>query len=413
MRYSTSTYLVLASALAMGILIAFQVAWLRQSQQLVEEQFQTKVNTALSSTVACLAQDASSQESCMTTAGECQEKLDELIRTDRFAQVLSSSLAGYNINLPYEAKVCAKPEAGADAALVAKAETQLPPYSYALDPITQTDTHFLNLEFAGRKQYILGKMGVMTAASIGILVLICVLFFYATYRLLREQKMSDLNREFFNHMAHEFRTPLTNIKLAGSLLQRKEMIPAGRPHLNIIQSEAAQLMQQVEQVLYLARLEKNDYLLRKEACDTVALFRSTITAMELQAESGNAHIAFTPSHTSSVIQADSLHLQNALRNLLDNALKYGGEKAEVRVDLREYTDHIKLAVADNGPGLSDQQQQEIFTPFYRLKTAAKHCKGFGLGLAYVKRIVDLHQGQITVGSTLGQGTCFEITLPKS
>jgi signal transduction histidine kinase len=259
----------------------------------------------------------------------------------------------------------------------------------------------------------LNKMGMMTGASFGILLLICALFFYATYRLLREQKMSDLNREFFNHMAHEFRTPLTNIKLASSLLARKDLVPSGKPHLSIIQSEATQLMQQVEQVLYLARLEKNDYLLRKEACNVVELFQSTIAAMDLQVAKQNANIHFAPPANFSPIQIDSLHLQNALRNLLDNALKYAGEDAEIQIDLRESGDRILFSVSDNGPGLSAQQQEQIFTPFYRQQTSRNNCKGFGLGLAYVKRIVDLHKGQINVFSTEGQGTRFEINLPKS
>lgn len=412
MRYATSTYLVLASAIAMAVLIAIQVAWLRQSQQLIEEQFQTNVNTALCSTVQTLAQQEGAQESfgvaCLPTPIECGEELNELIQTDLFAQTLSSSLAGFNINLPYEARVCAKPPDS-----LQDANDELSPYSCALDPITQTDSHILNLEFAGRKKYMLNKMGMMTGASFGILLLICALFFYATYRLLREKKMSDLNREFFNHMAHEFRTPLTNIKLASSLLARKDLVPAGKPHLNIIQSEATQLMQQVEQVLYLARLEKNDYLLRKENCDVVDLFQSTVAAMDLQVAKQNANIHFTPPPDFPTIQVDALHLQNALRNLLDNALKYAGEEAEIRIDLKESGDRVLFSVSDNGPGLSALQQEQIFTPFYRQQTSRNNCKGFGLGLAYVKRIVDLHKGQINVVSTEGQGTRFEINLPKS
>ena len=176
MRYATSTYLVLASAIAMAVLIAIQVAWLRQSQQLIEEQFQTNVNTALCSTVQTLAQQEGAQESfgvaCLPTPIECGEELNELIQTDLFAQTLSSSLAGFNINLPYEARVCAKPPDS-----LQDANDELSPYSCALDPITQTDSHILNLEFAGRKKYMLNKMGMMTGASFGILLLICALFF--------------------------------------------------------------------------------------------------------------------------------------------------------------------------------------------------------------------------------------------
>lgn len=135
--------------------------------------------------------------------------------------------------------------------------------------------------------------------------------------------------------------------------------------------------------------------------------------MDLQVAKQNANIHFAPPSDFPIIQADSLHLQNALRNMLDNALKYAGEDAEIRIDLEESNDRIQFSVSDNGPGLSPQQQEQIFTPFYRQQTSRNNCKGFGLGLAYVKRIVDLHQGQINVSSIEGQGTRFEINLPKS
>ena len=412
MQQRTSTYLVIASAIAMAALLIVQVIWLRHSQGLMEEQFQTNVNTALCSAVATLAQDEVCRkpftESCMLTAAECTQRLDQLVKTDRFSKTVSSSLAGFNINLPYEAKIRTKPPS-----YTPKEAAELPPYSCSLDPITSTDSHFLNLEFAEKKKYTLSKMGVMTGTSFGILFLICLLFFYASYHLLRQQKMSNLNREFFNNMAHEFRTPLTNIKLASSLMQRKSLAPAGQPHLNIIQNEASQLMQQVEQVLYLARLEKDDYLLRKEECELVSLCRETINDMRLQSEAKGADIQFMPTHTSTQLRVDALHLKNALRNLLDNALKYGGEDAQIRVDLKEYERSIVLTVQDNGPGLSAQQQEQIFTPFYRQQATRKSCKGFGLGLAYVKRIVDLHHGNIQVVSQSGHGASFEITLPKT
>lgn len=134
--------------------------------------------------------------------------------------------------------------------------------------------------------------------------------------------------------------------------------------------------------------------------------------MDLQVAKQNANIHFTPPPDFPTIQVDALHLQNALRNLLDNALKYAGENAEIRIDMEESGDRVLFSVSDNGPGLSAQQQEQIFTPFYRQQTSRNNCKGFGLGLAYVKRIVDLHKGQINVFSKEGQGTRFEINLPK-
>jgi signal transduction histidine kinase len=288
----------------------------------------------------------------------------------------------------------------------------LPPYACSLDPITQTDSHFLELEFGDQRQYILKQMGIMTGASFSILILICGLFFYASYLLLRQQKMSELNREFFNHMAHEFRTPLTNIKLAGSLLSRKQIPGMEQPHLQIIRKEADHLMQQVEQVLYLARIEDQDYLLRKENCELVSMLRETLTDMQLQIDQKQAQVSFTPSHTYTNMMVDGLHLRNALRNLLENALKHNPDEVRIRMSLREYATHIEITLEDNGKGINASQLKRIFIPFHRLKESQQSCKGFGLGLAYVKRIVDLHSGQISVFSKPANGTRFEISIPK-
>lgn len=411
MRASTSTYLVLASALAMALLIVFQVIWIRHSQQLMEEQFNSNVSQALNTTVDELALDDSCRkpfsENCVVSATQCAEILDTLIQTEVFASTLSKSLASFSIDIPYEAKVCAKTPSYDPSA------DRLPPFSCALDPITKTDSHFIELKFTNQKRYILNQMGIMTGASFGILVLICCLFFYASYLLLRQQKMSDLNREFFNHMAHEFRTPLTNIKLAGNLLERKKLLNRNQPHLQIIRKEAGHLMQQVEQVLYLARIEDNDYLLRKEDCELVGLCRETLAGMQLQIDEKQAQVSFTPSHTSSTIQADCLHLRNALRNLLDNALKHNENHVNIQLQLREYPERIEITLSDNGKGMSTSQLSRIFVPFHRLQESDKSCKGFGLGLAYVKRVFDLHGGKISVFSQEDQGSRFEMSIPKT
>ncbi|MEM1215899.1 MAG: HAMP domain-containing sensor histidine kinase [Bacteroidota bacterium] len=414
MQRSTTTYLVVLAAVAMAALIAFQAKWLRHSQSLMEKQFEAQVSEALTLTVDQFATTSQCQKSfsnqCVAvTATNCGKILDTLIKTELFASTLSKCLSDQDIDLPYVAKVQAVP------ARYNSEDTGLPPYSCSLDPMSKTGSHFVNLEFAGARKHILQQMGTMTGASLGILTFICLLFFYASYLLLRQQRMSELNREFFNHMAHEFRTPLTNIKLASRLLERKA-VTAGNSqrHLQIIQYEAGQLTQHVEQVLYLARLEKNDYLLRKESFELTQTIREVIASMQLQVAQHAAQISFTPSHVSTQFDGDELHLSNALRNLIDNALKYACDTPVVAITLRELPQQIELTVSDNGPGLTDAQKRGMFEPFRRFnqEQACASSKGFGLGLAYVKRIVDLHEGQIHVHSQPGQGTRIELILPK-
>ena len=411
MKNSITTYLILASGLAMAALLIIQVSWMRQSQELLEERFDQKVNMALCNTVERLAKD----ESCRPlpgqcrSASECESQLDTLLETPLFDQTLTKTLAFYDIHLPYRANILSR-----DTKL-AYLPSELPPYSCTLNPLTDSDTHFINLEFEGKAGFILQKMGMMTGASFGILLFICLVFFYATYHLLRQQRMSNSNREFFNHMAHEFRTPLTNIKLAGAMMQRHGIEPKQETYLNIITDESEQLLSQVESVLYLARLEKEDYLLNKEPVQLGNLFGEVLRKMQLRIAEQEADVQFDHPTQEATISGDALHLANAFRNLLDNALKYTGKAARINIDLAEQEEGWQLSIADNGPGLQPQQQERLFDPFYRCQEKGNDNtigrKGFGLGLAYVKRVVDLHQGRIQVDSHPGAGTRFQILFP--
>jgi signal transduction histidine kinase len=405
MRDRTTIYLIIASGLAMAVLILFQVSWMQHSQEMLAAQFNEKVEVALGRAVNELATNEECvkpfRQECNLTPAECTKELEAFIETEDFDQALSRSLAGFNIDMPYRADICSKPEASAK------------PIAYSLDPLTASDEHFVNLEFEGQTGYVLNQLGWMTGASFSILLFLGIVFAYATYHLLRQQRLSELNREFFNHMAHEFRTPLTNIRLAGTLLERKAGLDREQPHLKIIRSESAQLMQQVEQVLHLARLEKRDYLLQDESCELVGLVQESLTAMRLQIDEKGAEVHFSPTHVQMPFRGDVLQLRNVVRNLVDNALKYSGSPAHIRIDLQEQRQQYVLAVTDNGPGFTAEQKALVFEPYHRCRAVDGGRKGFGLGLAYVKRIVELHGGRVQLHSQPGEGARFECIFPKT
>ena len=409
MKNSITTYLVLASGLAMAALLIIQVSWMRQSQELLEEQFDQKVSMALCMTVEQLAEEESCirplQASC-ASASSCQKELDALVGTSLFDETLARTLAFYNIDLPYRADIVSNEEQPAYV------PAGLPSYSCNLNPITNSDNHYIQLEFDDKSGFVVQKLGMMTGASFGILLFICLVFFYATYHLIRQQRMSNSNREFFNHMAHEFRTPLTNIKLAGAMLQRQAVQPKQQTYLRIITDESQQLLTQVESVLDMARLEKEGHELHKEPIQLTPLLNEILRKMQLRIAEQNAEVHFRAPASETTIQGDALHLGNAIRNLLDNALKYTGRDARIEVDLASHEQGLELSVADNGPGLNPQEQAKLFDPYYRGDQTEDGHKGFGLGLAYVKRVVELHQGQIQVDSRPGQGTRFQIFFPN-
>ena len=175
------------------------------------------------------------------------------------------------------------------------------------------------------------------------------------------------------------------------------------------------MMNQVERVLYVARWETGDYSLKKEPLSVDELLQEIIDKMQLQIEEQQAEVQFTSKGQEHLLRGDSLHLGNVFRNLLDNALKYSSSYPQIEMNVFYEADGVVVDFLDNGPGLTAAQQATVFQPFHQCKThkaeGSISKSGFGLGLAYVKRIMDLHQGQIELESIPGEGTRFTLFLP--
>lgn len=410
MKLNQSAWLIAAAALAILGLIGIQVRWMRYSRDLLEEQFDNRVRMALCSSVEKVAADASSSEelraccSSVSVTADSQDNIEALRRSPEMQSALTAALHFYQIDLPYEVRIQPRTEQNC---------SQTTPFSCSLDPILENDTHFLKLDFPGKSDYFQQRMGLMIGSSVAILLFVCLIFALATFYLLRQNRMSNRNRDFFNQMTHEFRTPLTNIRLAANLLTRKEPQLAENAYVGIIRREGDHLMHQVENVLHLASLEKGDYRLRPEPVDVHALAGDVIAGMELQIRARSAEVRLVGDKTDTTVQGDVFHLGNALRNVLDNALKYGGEAPRVTVEVLAETDGCRMRVSDSGRGLSEKECTRIFDKFHRgLAADGSSEKGFGLGLAYVKKIVEMHRGQVTAYSAPGCGTCVEAFLPK-
>ena len=397
--------IILSSFFAIVILILFQLKWMQQSRDLLEEAFHQKVNMALCSAVEEMAAKgcgSSLQKSCSSNmkSGDCNDHLTELSRDPRFEQALKSSLSFYDINLDYQFQIVDNTQ-----------DVQMPEaYSCSLNPLLNTNAHLLEVQFPDQEKYILERMGFMILASILILFFIGGVFVLANHYLLRQERMKRLNIEFFNHMAHEFRTPLTNIQLANRLLQKQMQIPKQNRFGEIIQRESAQLQHQLEAVLQLARMEESEYRLQPESVQLEDLMQKVIEEMNLQAQERNGEVRLLGTDQTTNCFGDKLHLHHAFRNLIDNALKYSGASPQLEISIDNMIDDVIIRFKDNGPGITPKQQALIFRSFHRLSSADK--KGFGLGLSYVKKVVELHQGRLQVISQVDVGSSFEIYLPK-
>ena len=245
--------------------------------------------------------------------------------------------------------------------------------------------------------------------------LILLSFGYTLYIIFEQKKLSEMKTDFINNMTHEFKTPIATISLASdSIVNEKVLNNAERVKrfVGIIKQENRRLLNQVEKVLQMAKLDKRDLKLNKIKFDIHDVIRDVVTHGQLQVAPKGGEIFAKLEATQSEIVADRNHISNVLHNLIDNANKYSKEIPKITILTRNVKNGVEIEVKDNGVGISKEAQKHIFDRFYRVHTGDVHdVKGFGLGLSYVKVIVDAHKGSVGVESELGKGSSFLIWLP--
>ena len=274
---------------------------------------------------------------------------------------------------------------------------------------------FLVLDFPGKSQYLLEQIW-LTMVSSGVLVLIIILCFaYSIKTIIRQKKLSIMKNDFINNMTHEFKTPIATVSLATEALQDKDVQKSSSMndrYIRMIQAENFRLGTQVERVLQIAAIEKQDFNLTIEKLDMHEMIRSLIDTMKIQVENKGGRITSVFSARQFELKGDETHLSNSIMNLLDNANKYSLDSPNLIVRTENKRDTFCISIQDHGMGMSKETQKHVFEKFYRLPTGNRHdVKGFGLGLSYVKNMVEAHEGTVEVTSTLNKGSKFTITLP--
>jgi two-component system phosphate regulon sensor histidine kinase PhoR len=241
-------------------------------------------------------------------------------------------------------------------------------------------------------------------------------FYMAMMTIIKQKKLAEIKNDFINNMTHEFKTPISTISLATQLIQEEPQAAKSESilrYLGIIKDENIRLGQQVERVLQTAQMEREEIVLKKKLVDVHALIQqvSDMNAPLLQTHQGSLILHLDAEQ--SQVMVDEVHLSNVLNNLLDNAIKYSPEAPLVDIQTRSNSQGLYIQVRDQGMGIQKEALSAVFEPFYRVPTGNVHnVKGFGLGLSYVKKIVEAHGGSVQVSSKLGVGSTFEITIPN-
>ncbi len=280
-----------------------------------------------------------------------------------------------------------------------------------------TYPNYLAVYFPDQQTFLIGKIWVSLASSIVLLLVIIGCFGYAIYIIIHQKKLSKIKNDFINNMTHEFKTPISTVALACEMLQDKEVKKNEAfwsRYLSIIEAENDRLSRQVEKVLQMAALERKDFKLKMEELDIHEVIDKALQTIIIQVENKKGVVRKNLNATDSYIVSDEVHLTNVIYNLLDNANKYSPDKPVITITTENKKDGIIIRISDQGIGMTREQINKIFEKFYRVPTGNLHdVKGFGLGLAYVKTIIETLGGSITVKSAPGKGSNFEIYLPKN
>ncbi len=273
----------------------------------------------------------------------------------------------------------------------------------------------LLVNFTGKKQYVLSTIKGMAILSIIFTLIIVVAYSSALSQLMQQRQISQIKTDFINNMTHELKTPIATINLALDSIKNPKI--SGDPekvqrYMKMIREENKRMHAQVENVLRISQLEKNELNIKKERQKLHDIIEDAVTHVSLIVENREGYIKTHLGALKSSVLANDSHMTNVVVNILDNAIKYS--EAEPKIDV--YTENIKnsivLKIRDQGIGMSKVAQKKIFEKFFREHTGDLHnVKGHGLGLTYVKRIIDDHHGQIWVESERGKGSTFIIKLP--
>jgi two-component system phosphate regulon sensor histidine kinase PhoR len=282
-------------------------------------------------------------------------------------------------------------------------------------PALSKDNYYFGIYFPHRKKYVASQLSIWAISS---LVLLCVLAFlgYVVVVILKQKRLSEIQRDFVNNMTHEFKTPLATIQLSAEVLKKPEIVNNPQRLLNyatIIDNEASQLAMHVERVLQMAHAEKGEIQLRRQEMVWQDLIHEAARNFENQLEKKCGILKLNLPQAPVHFVGDRLHLKNALSNLIDNALKYTTDNPEITVNLHEDANRIKIDVSDNGIGINKAYQKLLYRSFYRVPTGDLHdVKGFGLGLNYVSIIARTHGGEVTCDSEEGKGSTFSLIFNK-
>ena len=349
---------------------------------------------------------------------EYTKPVEERISKKYLDSIVSTELQKQGIEIPYKFGVMKAPYQSFVIGGSADYKNKLKETSYSYELFPNSifrEPVYLNIYFPKKQSYIISQMRSILVIAIVLIALLIFSFYYTIHTIFKQKRLSEMKNDFINNMTHEFKTPISTISLACQTLNDDD-IPKDetlyKNYIKVIDEENTRLGSMAEKILQTAIIDKGTLQLKPEVIDMHKVITNAIGKIKMQIEQKNGTIKTDLQATNPVIRADRFHMTNVVFNLLDNANKYSLNEPHILVKDFNKSNGFQLEITDNGIGISKSNQQKIFDKLYRVPTGDIHdVKGFGLGLSYVKAIIDKHNGTIDIRSELNKGSTFIIFIP--
>jgi two-component system phosphate regulon sensor histidine kinase PhoR len=339
------------------------------------------------------------------------------LRTKILGQILSEELRGNGVTAEYDWGI---KSADADTLLFADAVDKSILYNAEFKARLFPDDlfgvpNYLLVQFPFQKSYILRNLYLMLSFSAALIILIIFLFYRTISLLIRQKKISEIKNDLIDNITHEFKTPISTISLASESLIEPEIIyepESIRKYSRIISEENNRLRKMVESLLNTAVIEKGNFQLKNERLNVHEIILELVNKFSVIILKDGGKIETDLAAENFFIIGDKIHITGIFSNLLDNAIKFSKDKPEIVISTKNEGRYLEISLADNGIGISKGDVDKIFDIFYRVPTGNIHdTRGYGIGLNYVRKMVEAHKGKITVASRPEQGTKFEMIFP--
>lgn len=417
-RSKTLRLVILTSTVLITIIVAIQLVWLQKVYLYEEKQFNINVSKSIKSLYDDMQLVSDVKDNVQKVIEnvnpdvyllriDCSPNLDELWVN------LKGELTDFDVYTDCRAAVYDLTEKKYIARqYIDLPDAYFPSTNEKEQQVYERDYPYIALYFPHRGQYIIKQMRFWIASS-GLLLLVLIGFGFSIFYLYRQKFFNETQRDFVNNFTHEFKTPLAVIKIAADVLQQQNIIEKPeklKNYAGIIHEQTSHLQSQVQRLLEIAYTDRSSLPLEKEKFDINLLIKESINDLQPLIEQRHAVVKTDFAMQDVMINADRAYLRLCLINLIENAIKYSTVPV---IDISTKVDGIVLLIAikDNGIGIATEHQKKIFERFYRITDGELHTsKGFGLGLNFVKKVVDEHHGKIEVASELGSGSTFTIKL---